>query len=111
MTAKLTTVRRPKNDYSWPTEGLVQLGPATDTFTGPRHQVFLDGEEIGYVEAYQSRPSEKVTGTRLRRELPPRQAWRAELKADPRSPLGRISYTARMKAVRELLTSHVSHTA
>lgn len=111
MPAKLTTIRRPKNDFSWPTDGLVQLGPATEAFTVSQHKVFLDGEEIGHIESYERRPSEKVTGTRLRRELPPRQAWRAQLKADPHGPLSRIPYTARIKAVRALLTSHVSPSA
>lgn len=111
-TTKLTTIHKPKNDYSWPTKGLVQIGPASETLMGgQRHAVFLNGHEIGSIESQQHRPSEKVTGTRLRRELAPRQAWRAQLKADPHSPLSRIPYTARIKAIRSLLESHASATA
>lgn len=104
MTAKLTTINPPKHfGFSWPTTGLVQVGPAVPYCTGHKHDVYLDGELIGGIETYVHTPHRKVPGTRLRHDLKPRKIWK------PISDgFSRVKYDLRWEAVRTVLEDHLN---
>lgn len=103
MAAKLTTVHPPKHfAYSWPTTGLVQVGPAVPHTFGHKHDVFLDGELIGGLETYVKTPYTKIPGTRLRRDLKPRKVWKPLSEG-----FSRVTYDLRWDAVRVVLEDHL----
>jgi len=103
MTAKLTTVNPPKHyGFSWPTKGLVQVGPAVPYVIGHKHDVFLDGELIGSIETYVHTPHKNIPGTRLRQDLKPRKVWKPI--SERRS---RVTYDERWRAIRVVLEDHL----